>query len=161
MRLYLRKDAWLRVGGLSYDRDIDDLGQACQELWERIEWTPSPKPELDEDLKPAAANTAAVIKVEEEGVIDLTGDDDDDEEGKLEVQEPEDDEGDLSAFALGRDQLALETPEVVLSLLSLEELVALGKKMKVNPGKGSVRVVRFCPLLSDGLTSLTHPKPAP
>lgn len=70
-------------------------------------------------------------------MIDLTGDDDDEEE-ELKTLPPVEEEPDLSSLAMGREQLAMEDSEVILGLLSLDELVALGKKMRVNPGKGSV-----------------------
>ncbi|ORY75355.1 VRR-NUC domain-domain-containing protein [Leucosporidium creatinivorum] len=135
VRLYLRKSSWIRLRGISYERDIDDLNAACQALWERVDFAPprppTPPPAPPVDVKP--------VKVEEPGVIDLTGDDDDDEEEEPKPLVVVEEEPDLSSLAMGREQLALEDSEVILGLLSLEELVALGKKMKVNPGKGSRR----------------------
>lgn len=133
VRLYLRKSAWIRLRGIDYERDIEDLERACGALWEQVAFTPSrlptppPPPPVVEECKPAAVNYP--------DMIDLTGDDDDED---VMVPLKEEEAADLTAMALGKDQLALESPEVILGLLSIDELVALGKRMKVNPGKGSV-----------------------
>lgn len=129
VRLYLRKQGWIRLDGLKYENDIEDLDSACEQLFKSVE------------LAPARVSTPPVLKpqprkVEDPYMIDLTGDDDDDEDGRMEEKE---EELDLSVLAMGRDALAQENAEVVLGLLGIEELVALGKKMKVTPGKALVR----------------------
>jgi hypothetical protein len=59
---------------------------------------------------------------------------------KLGDCEEEDQLMDLSRLAEDKEVLAVEDPEVALSLLTMDELVALGKRMKVSlpAGKSTV-----------------------
>jgi Fanconi-associated nuclease 1 len=153
--LYLRKDQWIRLQNIGYENDIEDVQAACQALWQTIIFTPEPpldesvKAELDlkpltQTARPAAAAPAIVARPD---FIDLTADSDDEENEEPKVEaataDGEDDgpEPDLDRLAYGRDDLLQADPSVVMGLLSLEELVTLGKKMKVNPGRGSVSEV--------------------
>lgn len=156
IRLYLRKDQWIRLQNIGYENDIEDLQAACEALWQTIIFTPEDenvKPELD--LKPGIALNSSSralpipvpvpVAAHSPGYIDLTADSDEEDdkpEPRTVEQEEEELEPDLTRLAYGRDDLLQADPSIVMGLLSLEELVTLGKKMKVNPGKGSVGPVR-------------------
>ncbi|GAA5968795.1 hypothetical protein JCM3765_001268 [Sporobolomyces pararoseus] len=147
MRLFLRKHGWIRLDGIGYENDIKDLTSACQALWQKIEFTPSPpavEPKREEsDFKPVAGpSTPPKVKIPEpdSNVIDLTLSDDEEDfkpvspkrKKKLGDCEFEDQNTDLSRLAEDKEVLAVEDPEVALSLLTMDELVALGKRMKVT-----------------------------
>ncbi|GAA6045103.1 hypothetical protein NBRC10513_004905 [Rhodotorula toruloides] len=173
-RLLLRKPVWIRHSSLlnsaSYTNDISDLPAACVELCQTVAG-PSPKPK-EEESKPVVevVKEEVEVKKEDNGVIDLTLSDTDDEKpaapfapsptptrstkakgkGKavatpapavlprtLVPPDSPDDLPDLSHFALDVTALTNEKPETILGLLSMEELVALGKKMKVSVKGGA------------------------
>ncbi|GAA5895235.1 hypothetical protein JCM5296_002019 [Sporobolomyces johnsonii] len=147
MRLFLRKHGWIRLSGIGYENDISDLPAACEALWRVVELTPAK--EREEEGKPPVAGPSTPLQPQphphprpplagDPGVIDLTMSDDEDE--KEERKEPppkklgdvdEEEEPDLSRLAEDKEVLAHEDPERALGLLSMDELVALGKKMKV------------------------------
>ncbi|GAA6012142.1 hypothetical protein JCM11491_001762 [Sporobolomyces phaffii] len=146
MRLFLRKHGWIRLNGIGYENDITDLQSACQALWKVIEFTPSP-PAVDrkeEELKAIAGPstpTKPPAPPVDPSVIDLTLSDDGDENKPLEKArrkkrlgecEEEDQQTDLSRLAEDKEVLAVEDPEVALGLLTMDELVGLGKRMKVT-----------------------------
>lgn len=154
MRLYLRKDTWIRQANIGYEHDVEDVAKACDVLCQRIVFTPSPPTTPFKEDNGRFADAGKTLKEESSGgvpndpdVIDLTGDDDDDDEDSSNTDpyrlngglRTHDDEGDLSILALDQKALVEESPETVLNLLSAEELVGLGKRMKVNPGRGTRR----------------------
>ncbi|KAK4052984.1 hypothetical protein OIO90_004108 [Microbotryomycetes sp. JL221] len=205
VRLYLRKDSWIRQSNIGYENDVDDVEQTCQDLCQEIVFTPDVEDKQDSDKRqdkqsdqlschqPLLGSDAHKVvdekpqnKLENPTFIDLTGDDDEDDDdeeitivpidcttktngrsnrlmkGKpsrrtssnsatsadeskrdpiFAPNEDEDDgEGDLSRLALDKDYLVREEdPQVVLNLLTMEEIVNLGKRMKVNAGKGTRR----------------------
>jgi Fanconi-associated nuclease 1 len=181
-RLLLRKPVWIRHSSLlnsaSYTNDISDLPAACAELCQTVAG-PSPKAQpRKEEQKPIVdvPEEKAQVKKEDDGVIDLTLSDTDDErpnrpfapsptptrsakakgKGKavaaptptvvprtLVPPDSSDDLPDLSHFALDVTALTNENPEVILGLLSMEELVGLGKKMKVSCKGGATVRFRF------------------
>ncbi|BGO89330.1 hypothetical protein JCM10020v2_000956 [Rhodotorula toruloides] len=175
-RLLLRKSVWIRHSSLlnsaSYTNDISDLPAACAELCQTVAG-PSPNSK-EEESKPVlgVAKEEVEVKKEENGVIDLTLSDTDDEKptapfapsptptrsakakgkGKAVITpaptvlprtlvppDSPDDLPDLSHFALDVAALTDEKPETILGLLSMEELVGLGKKMKVSVKGGATR----------------------
>lgn len=114
---------------------------------------PAPSPSsVKSEPKPAPPPVPREIDV-----IDLTGDDDDEEistrrdlpKKELETTPEEDVRRQLSHLANGGDDLKEEEATTILSLLSLEELSTLGKQMKVNPGRGTVSRTRCQPQLRD------------
>ncbi|GAA6016966.1 hypothetical protein JCM10207_007864 [Rhodosporidiobolus poonsookiae] len=175
---------------LTWKSDITDLDAACATLWEPVDLPPAeeqqPKEE-DVEMKPAAGVEVAEQPVagpstppkrlqtppprgksEQEGVLDLTLTDSDDDgvldlthsparpprppprsakaRGKQPARPPAPsppparpalDTDDLSRLAWSMDDLAaMEDPEGLLGLLSLDELSALGKRMKVKLASG-------------------------
>jgi Fanconi-associated nuclease 1 len=162
MRLFLRKHGWIRLDGIGYENDIKDLESACQALWQKIEFTPSPpavEPKEEQDFKPVAGPSSPPRHKAldpDPNVIDLTMSDDEDDtkptpqvgkqkKKKLGDCEFEDENTDLTRLAEDKELLAVEDPEVALSLLTMDELVALGKRMKVSlpPGKTTVSSLTF------------------
>ncbi|GAA5911667.1 fanconi-associated nuclease 1 [Sporobolomyces salmoneus] len=146
MRLFLRKHGWIRLDGIGYENDVKDLESACRDLWQKIEFTPSP-PAVEEtksELKLEPFSRSSSSKVEDPNVIDLTMSDDEEEDlrtrgtrptekkKKLGDCEEDDSNMDLTRLAEDKEVLAVEDPEIALSLLTMEELVALGKRMKVS-----------------------------
>ncbi|GAA5879167.1 hypothetical protein JCM1840_006215 [Sporobolomyces johnsonii] len=145
MRLFLRKHGWIRLSGIGYENDISDLPAACEALWRVVELTPTK--ESEEEGKPPVAGPSTSLQPQphpqpppagDPGVIDLTMSDDEDEKEEQEEPPPkklgdvdEEEEPDLSRLAEDKDVLAHEDPESALGLLSMDDLVALGKKMKV------------------------------
>jgi len=161
MRLFLRKHGWIRLDGIGYENDITDLKSACEALWRVIEFTPSPpavEPQ-EQEFKPIAGpSTPPKIKAKSPSpdpyFIDLTLSDDDEDvklispkkkKKRLGDCDEEDEEMDLTKLAEDKEVLALEDPEIALGLLTMEELVALGKRMKVTlpAGKTTVRSLTF------------------
>ncbi|GAA5933114.1 fanconi-associated nuclease 1 [Sporobolomyces koalae] len=145
MRLFLRKHGWIRLDGIGYENDITDLEAACQALWKVIEFTPSPSATepKEEEVQPVPRPSETVAPSIAGGpeVIDLTLSDDEDEptlhrppkkRRRLGDCEEEDERMDLRRLAEDKDDLAVEDPQVALSLLTSDELVGLGKRMKVS-----------------------------
>ncbi|KAK4048785.1 hypothetical protein OIV83_004551 [Microbotryomycetes sp. JL201] len=159
VKLYLRKDAWIRQSNIGYETDVKDVALTCQDLCREIVFTPPAQD--DTDAKPHAPGS--IKKEEKDSVeknsnfIDLTGDDDDEDLDEPQVKDAapktrltrsimtvdaddDDGEGDLTRLALDKEFLLQEEdPETVLNLLTIDELVSLGKRMKVNPGRGTRR----------------------
>ncbi|GAA5969565.1 hypothetical protein JCM21900_002347, partial [Sporobolomyces salmonicolor] len=137
MRLFLRKHGWIRLSGIGYENDVSDLPAACEALWRVIELTPTE--EREEAVKPPVAGPSTPPPpAADPGVIDLTMSDDEDEKEEQKKPLPKklgdvdkEQEGDLSRLAEDKEVLANEDPESALGLLSLDELTALGKRMKV------------------------------
>lgn len=167
-RLLLRKPTWIRLSSLlassSYSTDISDLPAACAELWRVAEPIAGPS------TPPKREQVAALVEPKKdpsrEGFLDLTLTDSDDDDAppvstngkkknggvdkgkaratprKLISNVPESlDLGDLSRFAFDQSVLIDEPPEHTLALLSMDELTALGKRMKV-PCKSGASVRR-------------------
>ncbi|GAA5843828.1 hypothetical protein JCM9279_000159 [Rhodotorula babjevae] len=163
-RLLLRKPTWIRLSSLlassSYSTDISDLPAACAELWRIAEPVAGPS------TPPKREQIVALVKPKKEdsreGFLDLTLTDSDDDVAppvplkgkKLGVDKgkaratprtlvsdvPESlDLGDLSRFAFDQAVLIDEPPEHTLALLSMDELTALGKRMKVPCKSGASR----------------------
>ncbi|GAA6063048.1 hypothetical protein JCM10212_001111 [Sporobolomyces blumeae] len=83
----------------------------------------------DDDLKPSPPHPPRNAAVAADG---LNAKDKDQKRKKLGDCADEDEEMDLSRLAQDKETLANEDPQVALGLLSLDELVALGKRMKVS-----------------------------
>ena len=137
MRLYLRKHGWIRLDSLGYENDISDLEAACDTLCATIDLSslcPPKKPlRTPEDVDP--------------NVVDLTGDD------KDEAADPEEaEELDFGRMADGKSVLDQGKSEEILAVMSRDELEQLGKKMKVNGGKGTVS----CAFLEEEEKNLTR-----
>ena len=161
-RLLLRKPTWIRLSSLlassSYSTDISDLPAACAELWRIAEPVAGPS------TPPKREQVAALVEPKKEdsreGFLDLTLTDSDDDvpppvsvkgkkpgvnKGKARATPrtlisdvPESlDLGDLSRFAFDQAVLIDEPPEHTLALLSMDELTALGKRMKVPCKSGA------------------------
>lgn len=164
IRLYLRKQRWIRVAGLKYQRDIEDLHGTVGMLTRREgeEDVVPAKEEEVEEREPVASTSRAkwdVIDLTEDDdeplkmePIDLTLSDSDEEEKQKPKPKPQPKkerspspvalghapppEPDYSRLALGQaDFLKSDTTEI-LAMLSLDEIVGLGRKLKVDPGKG-------------------------
>ncbi|CEQ43030.1 SPOSA6832_04915, partial [Sporobolomyces salmonicolor] len=141
MRLFLRKHGWIRLSGIGYENDVSDLPAACEALWRVIELTPTK--EREEEVKPPVAGPSTPLQPQpppaaDPGMIDLTMSDDEDEKEEQTKPLPKklgevdkEQEADLSRIAEDKEVLANEDPESALGLLSLDELIALGKRMKV------------------------------
>lgn len=125
MRLYLRKHGWIRLDSLGYENDISHLDTAYETLCTTIDLS-SPCPPKAESSTP---------KELDPNVVDLTGDDDDDEAADPDEAE----ELDFRKMADGKNVLAEAKPEEILGVLSRDELEELGKRSKINGGKGTVR----------------------
>lgn len=151
MRLFLRKPNWHRVDDIGYESDIADLEGACANLCALIDissassQTASPEPVAG----PSKPRASPPSKANDSGFIDLTEDTDDDEDvvmasksiKKTRLQaEMEQEEADYTRLAWDEQRLAQQPIEALLSLLTIEELKAVGKLMKVAPkGKNTVR----------------------
>lgn len=159
MRLFLRKHGWIRLDGIGYENDITDLKSACEALWRVIEFTPSPpavEPEEQEFNPIAGPSTPPKVKAKSPSpdpyFIDLTLSDDEEDVKMISPQkdkekkkrlgdcDQEDEEMDLTKLAMDKEVLALEDPEIALGLLTMEELVTLGKRMKVTLPAGKTTV---------------------
>ncbi|SGY40154.1 BQ5605_C003g02330 [Microbotryum silenes-dioicae] len=153
VRLYLRKAGWIRVGLIGYANDIDDVHGTARVLGRVRDLAPGsapastpPGPKSPPLKREVDSRTRA-----DPNVVDLTGTDDEDDEdadggGSKDNGEAHDililDQNelpqvlDLKQICWNSDNLANASPDVVLSLLTMDELVTLGKGMKVNSGKG-------------------------
>ncbi|KAK4698649.1 fanconi-associated nuclease 1, partial [Phenoliferia sp. Uapishka_3] len=121
VRLYLRKRGWFRVSSIGYESDISDLHRAVATLSAHVPVAGPSK------LKPAS----------DPNVIDLTESDDESEEGDVSGELEGVD--DFSRFAFDESTLAAGSPADLLKLLTGEEIVDLGKRMKVSAKKGTRR----------------------
>lgn len=119
-------------------KEIADVGEAMESLWEVME-----------DLLPAKKTStpnSPAVKVETEGFIDLTSDDDGEEDIKMTVEDStlhldeggqEDAEGvDYSFFAADGKWLTQAGSRQVLAMLNLEELKELACSLGVAHPKG-------------------------
>ncbi|BGP45790.1 hypothetical protein JCM10450v2_001620 [Rhodotorula kratochvilovae] len=162
-RLLLRKPTWIRLSSLlaspSYTTDMTDLPAACADLWRVVE---PPAPVAGPSMPPPKREEHKPKQEEHDGFLDLTMTDSDDDapapapisvkangkdKGKARVvprplvpDGPEDaSAADLSRFAFDQSVLVDEPPENTLALLSMDELTALGKRMKVPVKSGASR----------------------
>ncbi|KAM0792071.1 hypothetical protein ACM66B_004775 [Microbotryomycetes sp. NB124-2] len=177
VRLYLRKDVWIRQSNIGYETDVEDVTQTCQDLCREIVFTPPADEEpVDQNNKVEVKQENKTAFEQDPNFIDLTGDDDEDEEDfkppvassshaktkKSLMDDTDDDEGegDLTRLALDKDFLLQEEdPETVLNLLTIDELVSLGKRMKVNPGRGTRREWTQALLRTSNQTMLSFGQP--
>lgn len=151
IRLYLRTHKWLRVQLLKYDRDIPDLPPVVALLTRaegEVEDLPKPEPE---DRKPLASTSNVIdLTEDDEDVVDLTlSDYDEDEKPKPNIKRSQTPPTELptspappdySRLAYDTRELLSSSPEDLLKLLSTEEIVTLGKKLKVDVGRGKANV---------------------
>ncbi|SCV67061.1 BQ2448_5707 [Microbotryum intermedium] len=185
VRLYLRKAGWIRVDSIGYANDIDDVHETVRVLGQARDrttcsktapTTPSPKPPSSSPKRGSGPWGRA-----DPNMIDLTGTDDendgDNKDGNGEDilfldQNEVPQVLDLSRICWNSDDLANASPDVTLSLLSMDELIALGKAMKVNAGNGlrgdwtsallrtsNQATLCFLPSTSRGKENARDPKP--
>ncbi|KAM0754067.1 hypothetical protein T439DRAFT_322953 [Meredithblackwellia eburnea MCA 4105] len=177
VRLYLRKHSWIRTSTIGYESDIGDLNATVRALTEEpipvIELNSSPPPEVG-----TSASATASTPSSSSDCIDLTMESDSDSEdskssklitqkkpdikGKGRAKEEDEDDADFTRFALDESVLVnTASTELLLSLLTMEEIVALGIKMKVKAGKNTRRDITQALLKTGSQSTLSFIKTTP
>lgn len=158
IRLFLRKNGFVRLGLIEYKEDIKDLRAACEALWETKDGLRTVEGGIEvkqgenvkENIKGKGKEKQPVVEM-----IDLTMSDDDDDEDLVIIEDipikqaevaldialavDAEVKRDYSHFAYGNDALDSLDSQEMLELLYGTELIALGKKMKVTTKGNTVR----------------------